>query len=111
MPPLGGRVGSFYSQTVVEAVDCDYAVMSVEQITTTLLQLPPEERRRFADWFYEHEEELTGPVDIHPDVKAEILRRRDEVDAHPELLELWEGTTERVRARLHELRHQKAARI
>ncbi len=82
--------------------------MSVEQIENTLLQLPREERRRFADWFYEHEKELAGHDYIHPDVKAEILRRRDEVDAHPELLEPWEGTTERVRARLYELRRQKA---
>lgn len=82
--------------------------MSVEQIANTLLQLPREERRRFADWFYEHADELAGPEEIHPDVKAEILRRRDEVDARPELLEPWEGTTERVRARLHELRRQKA---
>jgi hypothetical protein len=108
MPPLGGRVGSFYSQTVVEAVDCDYAVMSVEQITTTLLQLPPEERRRFADWFYEHEEELTGPVDIHPDVKAEILRRRDEVDAHPELLEpVTEEWFEQMKSKLANARTAK----
>jgi len=85
--------------------------MSVEQIETTLLQLPQAERRRFADWFYEHEAELLSPPEdeaVHPEVQAEILRRRDEVDAHPELLEPWEGTTERVRARLHELRHQKA---
>jgi hypothetical protein len=82
--------------------------MSVEQITSTLLQLPREERRRFADWFYQHEDELTGLEEIHPDVKAEILRRRDEIDAHPELLEPWEGTTDRVRAQLHELRRQKA---
>ncbi len=44
---------------------------------------------------------------LHPDVKVEILRRRDEVNTHPELLEPWEGTTERARARLHELRRQK----
>lgn len=83
--------------------------MSVEQIETTLLQLPHEERRRFADWFHAHEAEILTPLneDIHPEIKAEILRRRDEVDAHPERLEPWEGTTERVRARLHELRHQK----
>ena len=82
--------------------------MSVEQIGKTVLQLPREERRKFADWFYQHENEIAGPDEIHPEVKAEILRRRDELDAHPELLEPWEGTTERVRARLHELRRQKA---
>ena len=82
--------------------------MSVEQLEQSVLKLPDEERRQFAEWFYEHEDKITGLDNIHPDVKAEILRRRDEVDAHPELLEPWEGTTERVRARLHELRRQKA---
>jgi hypothetical protein len=85
--------------------------MSVEQITNTLLQLPREERRKFADWFYEHEDQLIEPPEINPGVKSEILRRRDEVDKHPELLEPWEGTTDRVRARLHELRRQKALHV
>ncbi len=78
--------------------------MSVEQITNTLLQLPREERRRFADWFYEHEEQITEPEEIHPDVKAEILRRRDEVLAHPEMLEPWDGTLKRARQQLDEFR-------
>lgn len=62
--------------------------MSVEQIETTLLQLPQAERRRFADWFYEHEAELLSPPEdeaIRLEVQAEILRRRDELDANPGL--------------------------
>ena len=62
--------------------------MSVEQIEATLLQLPREERRRFADWFFAHEAEILSPQDdeaIHPEVQAEILRRRDELDANPGL--------------------------
>ena len=85
--------------------------MSVEQIEKTLLQLPRVERRQFADWFFRHANEIIEPEDeenISPDIKGAILRRRDEVDAHPEMLEPWEGTTERVRARLHEIRDQKA---
>ena len=78
--------------------------MSVEQIEQSLMKLDREERRQFADWFFENAEEFTGPDYVHPEVKAEILRRLEELDAHPELLEPWEGTTERVRARLHELR-------
>jgi hypothetical protein len=35
------------------------------------------------------------------------LRRRDQAIAHPELLEPWDGTIERVRERLHEFRSQK----
>ena len=83
--------------------------MSLEQLENTLLNLPHEERRRFARWFYEHEDDIVGPQDgeIHPEVQAEILRRRAETDAHPEQLEPWEGTTERVRSRLHELCRQK----
>ena len=84
--------------------------MSVEQLEQTVLGLSPEERRRFLDWLYEHEEELMGPNYIHPEVQAEILRRRDAALAQPEGLESWEGTTERVRARLHEIRRQKAQR-
>jgi hypothetical protein len=64
--------------------------MSVKQIEETLLELPCEERRKFADWFYQHESEIIGSENddyIHPSVKAEILRRRAEVEAHPELLE------------------------
>jgi hypothetical protein len=89
---------------------CKLTAMSVEQIEKTLLQLPSEERRRFADWFYEHESEILHPQDedyIHPSVKAEILRRRDETIAHPELLEPWDGL-KKVRERLNEIRRQKA---
>ena len=84
--------------------------MCVEQIEQSVLQLSAGERRQFAQWFCEHADELSGVDDqeIHPEIKDEILRRRDEADAHPELLEPWEGTTERVRARLHELRRQNA---
>jgi hypothetical protein len=82
--------------------------MSVEQIEATLLKLPPAERAAFADWFYEHEDELLGSEEIHPEVQAEIMRRRAEALAHPELLEPWEGTTERLREQLNEIRRQKA---
>ena len=84
--------------------------MSVEQIEASLLKLPPAERAAFANWFYEHEDELLGNDngEIHPEVQAEILRRRAEARAHPELLEPWEGTTERLREQLNEIRRQKA---
>lgn len=84
--------------------------MSVEQIEDTLLRLPPEERRRFARWFYENENEILEPQDnddIGPELRGEILRRRDEALAHPELLEPWGDTTERLRAQLNDIRRQK----
>jgi hypothetical protein len=85
--------------------------MSVDQLEATLLKLPREERRRFADWFYLHENEILDPRDddeVAPEVMAEILRRREEALAHPELLEPWGDTTERLRAQLNEIRRQKA---
>jgi len=81
--------------------------MSVEQLELTVLSLSPDERRKFLDWLHEHEEELRGPDYIHPEIKAEILRRREAALSNPESLESWDGTTDRVRARLHEIRDQK----
>jgi hypothetical protein len=87
--------------------------MSVEQIGKTLLQLPREERRKFADWFYQHENQIVEPHDdddIHPEVRAELERRLKEIEEHPELLEPWAGTTDRIRAQLHEKRRPKNIR-
>jgi len=84
--------------------------MSVEQMGNTLLCLSREERRQFARWFYAHESEILDPQpdeEISPDLKTEILRRREEALAHPELLEPWGDTTEKLRAQLNEIRRQK----
>lgn len=80
----------------------------MEQIEQSVLQLSAAERRQFVQWFYDHAEELAAGEEnhLHHEVKTEILARREEADARPELLEPWKGTTERVRARLHELRRQ-----
>ena len=51
--------------------------MSVEQVEDAVLKLTLEERKQFLDWLYEHERELVGPDYIHPEVKAEVLRRLD----------------------------------
>ena len=82
--------------------------MSVEQIETCLWQLPREERRRFFNWLFEHEDELIGSEEdqIHPEVQAEILRRREEALAHPEKLEAWESAFPRMQQRFDELRHK-----
>ena len=87
--------------------------MSVQQLESAILALSPEERQRLAIWFEEHRPELLGDTETDEDLteeqKAEILRRRELALAHPELLEPWEGTIERARQRLHELRRQKAS--
>lgn len=63
--------------------------MSVVQIEANLLKLSPEERREFARWFYENENEFVDINDeadeLSPEVKAELIRRRDEMDANPSM--------------------------
>lgn len=85
--------------------------MSVEQLETAILSLTPEERQRFAVWFEENRRELLGSEqdELGAEQQAEVLRRRDLALANPELLEPWDGTIERVRARLNEVRRQKAS--
>ena len=85
--------------------------MSLEQLENAILDLKPEERQLLALWFEEHRPELLGGVDdeLTEEQEAEIVRRRDQALAHPELLESWDGVLERVRQQLHECRSQTAS--
>ena len=60
--------------------------MSLDQLEQQVLGLPREERRRFARWFYEHENEIVEPDEIDMAIRSEIISRRDESLAHPELM-------------------------
>ena len=83
--------------------------MSLEQLESAILELSPQERQRLAVWFEENRRELLGNGDsgeLTEEQQAEIVRRREFALAHPELLEPWNGTVERVRERLHELRSE-----
>ena len=83
--------------------------MSLEQLESAILELTPRERQRLAVWFEENRRELLGnDASDEPteEQQAEIVRRRDFALAHPELLEPWDGTIERVRERLHEFRSE-----
>jgi hypothetical protein len=77
--------------------------VSLEQLEEAILDLSSEERRRLALWFDENRQELVGDDsdELSDQQKTEVLRRRDLALAHPELLEPWDGTIERLRARLH----------
>jgi putative addiction module component (TIGR02574 family) len=57
--------------------------MSVEQIEANIQALPPAERVQFVEWFDEHRSELVAD-DVTEAQKAELLRRRQEYDEHPE---------------------------
>ncbi len=83
--------------------------MSLEQLESAILELTPQERQRLAVWFEENRRELLGnDASDEPteEQQTEIIRRRDFALAHPELLEPWDGTIERVRERLHEFRSE-----
>ena len=88
----------------------DLEAVSLEQLESAILGLTPEERQRLAVWFEENRPELLGDDsdELTEDQEAEIIRRRDFALAHPELLEPWDGTIERLRERLHEFRRQKS---
>jgi hypothetical protein len=85
--------------------------VSLEQLEQAILGLTPQERQRLAVWFEENRRELIGDEsdELSEEQEAEIVRRRELALAHPELLEPWDGTIERVRERLHEFRRQKAS--
>jgi len=85
--------------------------VSLDKLEQAILDLKPEERQRLAVWFEENRRELLGDDsdEMSEEQEAEIIRRRELALAHPELLEPWDGTIERVRERLHEFRRQKAS--
>ena len=62
--------------------------MSVEQIESKLMELPANERRQFARWFYDHEQKILDsdadePVSL--EIQAQVLRRRDDLRSSPGL--------------------------
>ncbi len=88
-----------------------FECVSIEQLEAEILSLSPEERQRLAVWFEENRQKLLGDDsdDLSEEQMTEVLRRRDMALAHPDLLEPWDGTIERVRARLNEVRRSKAS--
>lgn len=80
--------------------------MSVEQLEQSILNLSDQDRHRLLDWLHEHEEELMGVDGVHPEVKAEVLRRRDEALTEPDATEAWATAYPRMRQQFDELRRQ-----
>ncbi|HEV2840062.1 MAG TPA: hypothetical protein VGW39_01950 [Chthoniobacterales bacterium] len=93
----------------LDLIDC--RTVSLEQLESAILGLTLDERQRLAVWFEENRRELLGddPDELSEEQKGELVRRRELALAHPELLEPWDGTIERVRERLHEFRSQKTS--
>ena len=91
--------------------------MSVKELEKQVRALPRKQLQRFGQWFdaYRQEAPPTSDVDddwqddLSDERRAEILSRAEVARTRPELIEPWEGTTDRVRKRLHEIRAQKTA--
>jgi hypothetical protein len=83
----------------------------VEQLENAILGLTTEERQRLAVWFEENRRELLGEEadELSDEQQVEVGRRGELAMAHPELLEPWDGTIERVREKLHEFGRQKTS--
>jgi hypothetical protein len=87
--------------------------MNVEQIENQLMELPMQERRRFARWFYEQEEKLLGDsseTEISPEIQEEIFRRRDALRANPGLaVPVTDEWFQRLKQKLSLARASKAS--
>ena len=91
--------------------------MSVQELEERVQTLPPEDLAKFSQWFEAYLQQTVhevgdgddAPANLTSEQQAELLRRVEFAKAHPEALEAWEGTTDRIRQRLHALRDQEAA--
>ena len=85
--------------------------MSLEQIETAILGMPPAERRCLLAWLDEHRDDLfnESPAELSPVQTAELLRRRQEYIDHPEQFTRLDGPA--VDALFARIRRHVAARL
>ena len=81
--------------------------MSVQELEKQVQALPPEDLARFSQWFEAFLEQVLDGLsedswqdNLTGEQKSDLLRRVEYAKAHPETLEAWEGTTDRIRQRL-----------
>ncbi len=87
--------------------------MSIEEVESAILEMGPEERHRLLVWFDQHREDLFGrgaaADDLSAGQKAEMLRRRQEYNEHPErFIRVNEQSLDEMFARI---RRHVAARL
>lgn len=78
--------------------------MSVEQIETQVLALPPDERRRFAQWFFDHEAKILdadSDKPVHAPISSDAARPDHEalsgVPSRPTgFVRKWSGTARKT---------------
>ena len=90
----------------------------MKELEERIQALPPHELAKLCQWFENYRRQTLGELSeggasaetLTLKQKSELLRRVKYAKAHPEALQSWEGTTDRIRKRLHALRSQKAGR-
>jgi hypothetical protein len=87
--------------------------MSVEQIESQLMELPFDERRKFARWFYDHEQkilETAADEAIDPEIQAQVLRRFDDLRSNPGLaVPVTDEWFQQLKERISSVRTSKAS--
>ena len=91
--------------------------MSVQELEQQVQELPLDDLARFIQWFEAYRREVLGEFSeaddwedrLTDEQRTELFDRVAFAKAHPEVLEPWNGTTDRIRERLHALRAQKAS--
>ena len=85
--------------------------MTVQDLEKQVQTLPLDDLARFIQWFEAYRRQVLGDFSeseweagLTDEERTEMLRRVEFARAHPEALEPWEGTTGRIRQRLHALR-------
>jgi hypothetical protein len=62
--------------------------MSIEQIESKLMEMSDVERRQFARWFYDHEDQFLRQATDEtesPELKGQIINRRNDLLSNPGL--------------------------
>lgn len=85
--------------------------MSVKQLESAILALPPEQRQEILEWCDAHRRELLAPPAAESEaVKQELLRRRQEYIDHPERFIRFE-TDEELDRFFEGIQNEVAARV
>ena len=88
--------------------------MSVRELEKRIRALPPRQLRHFGQWFDDYRQQAGSAAEMSDGLteeqKTELQRRIEQAKAHPELLQPWKGTMDKLRKELDAHRAQKAAR-
>ena len=87
--------------------------MNLDDLEKAIQALPAEQLSQFAHWFDDYRSRLLTSLlmqsELTPEQEETLRSRMASAREHPELMEPWEGTTDRLREELNAYCAQKAA--